>query len=117
MTNTVPATSCFTSNDILPTMSDGRRALSAVTDGLIHITIPVGMLQCNCSIIGDPATREALVVDPGAEVTRILDLIGRYRLIVKAIISLHAYIDHVGGVSRLHQYTGAPVLVDRESVV
>src|SRR5204862_361190 len=36
-------------------MSDGRRALSAVTDGLIHITIPVGMLQCNCSIIGDPA--------------------------------------------------------------
>jgi len=36
-----------------------------------------GMLQCNCSIIGDPATREALVVDPGDEVTRILDLIGR----------------------------------------
>ena len=97
-------------------MSDGRRALSAVTDGLIHITIPVGMLQCNCSIIGDPATREALVVDPGDEVTRILDLIGRHRLIVKAIVSTHAHIDHVGGLNKLHQYTGAPVLMHRDDL-
>jgi hydroxyacylglutathione hydrolase len=97
-------------------MSDGRRPLSAVTDGLIHITIPVGMLQCNCSIIGDPATREALVVDPGDEVTRILDLIGRHRLIVKAIVSTHAHIDHVGGLSKLHQYTGAPVLMHRDDL-
>ena len=97
-------------------MSDGRPALSAATDGLIHITIPVGMLQCNCSIIGDPATREALVVDPGDEVTRILDLIGRHRLIVKAIVSTHAHIDHVGGLSKLHQYTGAPVLMHRDDL-
>ncbi len=97
-------------------MNDGRPALSAATDGLIHITIPVGMLQCNCSIIGDPATREALVVDPGDEVTRILDLIGRHRLIVKAIVSTHAHIDHVGGLSKLHQYTGAPVLMHRDDL-
>jgi len=97
-------------------MGDGRRVLSATTDGLIHITIPVGMLQCNCSIIGDPATREALVVDPGDEVTRILDLIGRHRLTVKAIVSTHAHIDHVGGLSRLHQYTGAPVLMHRDDL-
>lgn len=97
-------------------MNDGRRALSAVTDGLIHITIPVGMLQCNCSIIGDPTTREALVVDPGDEVTRILDLIGRHRLTVKAIVSTHAHIDHVGGLSKLHQYTGAPVLMHRDDL-
>ena len=97
-------------------MSDSRRVLSAATDGLIHITIPVGMLQCNCSIIGDPATREALVVDPGDEVTRILDLIGRHRLIVKAIVSTHAHIDHVGGLSKLHQYTGAPVLMHRDDL-
>ncbi len=51
----------------------------AVSQGLIHITIPVGMLQCNCSIIGDPITREALVIDPGDEVTRILELLGRHR--------------------------------------
>jgi hydroxyacylglutathione hydrolase len=91
-------------------------ALSAATDGLIHITIPVGMLQCNCSIIGDPATREALVVDPGDEVTRILDLIGRHKLNVKAIVSTHAHIDHVGGLCKLHQYTGAPVLMHRDDL-
>jgi glyoxylase-like metal-dependent hydrolase (beta-lactamase superfamily II) len=97
-------------------MNDGRTALNAATDGMIHITIPVGMLQCNCSIIGDPATREALVVDPGDEVTRILELIGRHRLTVKAIVSTHAHIDHVGGLSKLHKYTGAPVLMHRDDL-
>ena len=94
----------------------GLPALNAAQESLIHITIPVGMLQCNCSIIGDPLTREALVVDPGDEVTRILDLLGRRRLTVKAIVSTHAHIDHVGGLSKLHQYTGAPVLMHRDDL-
>jgi len=55
-------------------------------------------------------------VDPGDEVTRILDLIGRHRLMVKAIVSTHAHIDHVGGLSKLHQYTGAPVLMHRDDL-
>jgi len=97
-------------------MSDRMPALHAAHESLIHITIPVGMLQCNCSIIGDPLTREALVVDPGDEVTRILDLLGRRRLTVKAIVSTHAHIDHVGGLSKLHQYTGAPVLMHRDDL-
>jgi hydroxyacylglutathione hydrolase len=97
-------------------MSYGRTALNAATDGVIHITIPVGMLQCNCSIIGDPITREALVIDPGDEVNRILDLLGRHKLTVKAIVSTHAHIDHVGGLSKLHQYTGAPVLMHRDDL-
>jgi hydroxyacylglutathione hydrolase len=106
----------FKSDDILPFMSEGRTALHASTDGLIHITIPVGLLQCNCSIIGDPVTREALVIDPGDEVNRILDLLGRHKLIVKVIVSTHAHIDHVGGLSKLHQYTGAPVLMHRDDL-
>jgi hydroxyacylglutathione hydrolase len=97
-------------------MSDGLPTLNAATEGLIHITIPVGMLQCNCSIIGDPVTREALVIDPGDEVNRILDLLGRHKLTVKAIVSTHAHIDHVGGLSKLHQYTGAPVLMHRDDL-
>ena len=97
-------------------MSDALPTLNAATEGLIHITVPVGLLQCNCSIIGDPVTREALVVDPGDEVTRILDLIGRHKLNVKAIVSTHAHIDHVGGLSKLHQYTGAPVLMHRDDL-
>jgi hydroxyacylglutathione hydrolase len=97
-------------------MIDRLPSLSATQDGLIHMTIPVGMLQCNCSIIGDPVTREALVVDPGDEVHRILDLLGRHKLTVKAIVSTHAHIDHVGGLSKLHQYTGAPVLMHRDDL-
>jgi len=83
---------------------------------LIRITLPVGMLQCNCTIIGDPLTHEALVIDPGDEVTRIMDFLGRYKLTVKAIVSTHAHIDHVGGLSKLHRYTGAPVLMHQEDL-
>lgn len=97
-------------------MSDAVPAFDAISQGLIHITIPVGMLQCNCTIIGDPSTREALVIDPGDEVTRILELLGRHRLTVKAIVSTHAHIDHVGGLSKLRQYTGAPILMHRDDL-
>ncbi len=64
----------FPGNVIIAAMSEPSRPLDAANPQLIHITIPVGMLQCNCTIIADPVTREALVVDPGDEVTRILEL-------------------------------------------
>jgi glyoxylase-like metal-dependent hydrolase (beta-lactamase superfamily II) len=97
-------------------MMNAVPAFDALSHGLIHITIPVGMLQCNCTIIGDPVTREALVIDPGDEVTRILELLGRHRLTVKAIVSTHAHIDHVGGLSKMRQYTGAPILMHRDDL-
>jgi hydroxyacylglutathione hydrolase len=97
-------------------MSEGSPPASFTPQELIHFSLPVGMLQCNCSIIGDPVTREAIVLDPGDEVTRIMDLIGRHRLTVKAIVSTHAHIDHVGGLRKLYEYTGAPVLMHREDV-
>jgi hydroxyacylglutathione hydrolase len=78
---------------------------------LIHEVIPVGMLQCNCSILGDPATGEAIVVDPGDEVERILEIVRRHGLKVCAIVSTHTHIDHVGGLAGLHRATGAPVLI------
>ena len=78
---------------------------------LIHEILPVGMLQCNCSIIGDPETREALVLDPGEEVDRILAVLAQHSLTVRAIVSTHAHIDHVGGLRKLQQVTGAPVMM------
>jgi len=78
---------------------------------LIHEVIPVGMLQCNCSILGDPETGEAIVIDPGDEVDRILEIIHRHKLKVRAIVSTHTHIDHVGGLAGLHRATGAPVLI------
>jgi hydroxyacylglutathione hydrolase len=82
-----------------------------VADKLIHEIIPVGILQCNCSILGDPATREAIVIDPGDDVDRILEILHRHRLTVRAIVTTHTHIDHVGGLPKLHRATGAPVLI------
>jgi len=69
------------------------------------------MLQCNCSILGDRETHDAIVVDPGDEVDLILETLRSRNLQVRAILSTHAHIDHVGGLARLHDATGAPVLM------
>ena len=79
---------------------------------MIHEIIPVGVLQCNCSIFGDEQTREALVVDPGDDIARILQLLERHSLRVKAIVITHAHIDHIGGAQKLKQATGAPVYMN-----
>jgi len=81
------------------------------TANFIHEILPVGMLQCNCHIIGDPKTLDAVVIDPGADAEQILSIIQRYKLRVSAIIITHTHIDHVGGLRRLHDATGAPVRI------
>lgn len=83
---------------------------------LIHEVIPVGLLQCNCSILGDPERHEAIVVDPGDEVDRILEILRRHNLHVLAIVSTHTHIDHVGGLAQLHRATGAPVLIHEADI-
>jgi hydroxyacylglutathione hydrolase len=97
-------------------MPDPKSSPDGNRQQILQITIPVGMLQCNCSIVGDLATGEALVIDPGDEVSRILELLGRHKLTVKAVVSTHAHIDHVGGLCKLRQYTGAPVMMHRDDV-
>jgi hydroxyacylglutathione hydrolase len=82
-----------------------------MSERMIHEILPVGMLQCNCSIVGDPETHEALVIDPGDEVERVLEALERHKLKVHAIVSTHAHIDHVGGLAKLRRATGAPVIL------
>ncbi len=83
---------------------------------LIHEIVPVGLLQCNCSILGDPKSREAIVIDPGDEVDRIVEILNRHELKVRAIVSTHTHIDHVGGLAALHRATGAPVLIHEDDL-
>jgi hydroxyacylglutathione hydrolase len=97
-------------------MSESKPAKDVSRDKFIRVTIPVGLLQCNCTILGDPVTQEALVIDPGDEVSRILELLGRHKLTAKAIVSTHAHIDHVGGLCKLHKFTGAPVMMHRDDI-
>ena len=80
---------------------------------MIHEILPVGLLQCNCSILGDETSREAIVIDPGDDITRIVALLAKHQLTVKQIIITHAHIDHIAGALRLKEITGAPILYNQ----
>jgi hydroxyacylglutathione hydrolase len=80
---------------------------------MIHEILPVGPLRCNCSIIGDESTREAMVIDPGDDIQDVLALIRKHNLQVKQIVITHAHIDHVGGAMKLRAVTGAPILLNQ----
>jgi glyoxylase-like metal-dependent hydrolase (beta-lactamase superfamily II) len=79
---------------------------------MLHEIFPVGPLQCNCSVIGDERTREALVIDPGDNIDRVLLTLQRHGLRLKQILITHGHIDHVGGAMKLKQATGAPILMN-----
>lgn len=79
---------------------------------MIHEIFPVGPLQCNCSVIGDATTREAIVIDPGDDIDRVIAALNEHNLTVKQIVITHAHIDHVGGAMKLKKLTGAPILLN-----
>ncbi len=80
---------------------------------MIHEILPVGPLQCNCSVIGDDASREAIVIDPGDDVADVLAIVQKHSLKVQQIIITHAHIDHVGGAKKLQTATGAAILLNQ----
>lgn len=80
---------------------------------MIHEIIPVGPLQCNCSVVGDENSREAIVIDPGDDIEHIVALLKKHNLTVKQIVITHAHIDHVGGAMKLKAATGAPILLNQ----
>ena len=80
---------------------------------MIHEILAVGPLQCNCSILGDETSREAIVVDPGGDISRIVAILEKHGLTVKQILITHAHIDHIAGAARLKQLTGAPILYNQ----
>lgn len=79
---------------------------------MIHEILPVGILQCNCSIFGDEQTREALVVDPGDNIDEVVGILKRHNLKLTAIVITHAHIDHIGGAQKLKALTAAPVYMN-----
>ena len=83
---------------------------------MIHEILPVGMLQCNCSVLGDETTREAMVVDPGDDIEEIQAILAKHRLRLKCIVITHAHIDHIGGAKKLKDLTGAPLYLNEQDV-
>jgi hydroxyacylglutathione hydrolase len=81
---------------------------------MIHKVFPVGPLQCNCSVLGDEQTHEAMVIDPGDQIDDILAILKHENLKLKQIVVTHAHIDHVGGAMKLKAATGAPILMNQD---
>jgi hydroxyacylglutathione hydrolase len=79
---------------------------------MILETFPVGPLQCNCTILGDEEAGEAIVIDPGDEISRIHIRLAQLGLKLKQILITHAHIDHIGGALKLKKRTGAPIFLN-----
>src|SRR5207247_8100288 len=80
---------------------------------MIHEILPVGPLQCNCSVIGDESRREGLVIDPGDNIEDVVSIVRKHNLQIKQIVVTHAHIDHVGGAMKLQAATGAAILLNQ----
>ena len=83
---------------------------------MIHKVLVVGQLQCNCSILGDETSREAIVVDPGADISRITSILAADHLTLKYILITHAHIDHIAGALDLKRRTGAPIYYNQSDL-
>ncbi len=83
---------------------------------MIFETIVVGHLAVNCFILGCETTREAVIVDPGADAQRVLDAVKKLDLKVRYVINTHGHFDHVGGNSKVVAATGAPLLVHEADI-
>lgn len=90
--------------------------MSEIVPGLIVDTFPVGWLRCNCTILGDPVTKECIVIDPGDETDRILQRVTGHGLTVKVALHTHAHLDHILGTRALKEATGCSIALSREDL-
>lgn len=81
---------------------------------MIRDTFPVGPLQCNCTIIGDPMTKKGIVIDPGGDADLILQRVQTHGLAIVALIHTHAHLDHFLASGELKEKTGAPIHLHKE---
>ena len=85
------------------------------TDIIVE-TIPVGPLQCNCTILGDLVSRKAIVVDPGGDAEILLERLVELNLQVERIIHTHAHLDHFLASGKMKEATGAKLALHREDL-
>jgi hydroxyacylglutathione hydrolase len=83
---------------------------------MILETFVVGPLQCNCTLLGDEDAAEAIVIDPGDEVSRIYRRLADLGMKLKQILVTHGHIDHVGGALKLKHLTGAPIFLNENDL-
>lgn len=78
---------------------------------MIVETFAVGALACNCTILGDEQSREAIVIDGGDGIESVLERLRHHGLRARYLVHTHAHLDHIGDVGRLREATGARALL------
>jgi glyoxylase-like metal-dependent hydrolase (beta-lactamase superfamily II) len=83
---------------------------------MIVETFPVGMLACNCTILGDPESGEAIVIDGGDDVGTIAARLDRHGLTARYLVHTHAHFDHIGCLGELRERCGGAGLLHHADV-
>jgi hydroxyacylglutathione hydrolase len=83
---------------------------------LLLETFAVGPLACNCTIVADEATHEAIVVDGGDGVDEVVHRLKKHNLTATLLIHTHAHIDHIGDLGRLRELTAARGLLHHDDL-
>lgn len=83
---------------------------------LLRETFPAGPFQCNCTLLADPDTKHALIIDPGGEVNKIAEIITHYDLTVTGIIHTHAHIDHIWATREVKEAHGGEIALHRDDL-
>ena len=81
----------------------------SATRALIHESVSVGSFQCNCHVLADERTKEAVIIDPGDEPDEILAIVKDLGVTVKALLHTHCHLDHITGTRAVKEKTGASI--------
>ena len=69
--------------------------------------------ETNCYIVECEETKEVMVIDPGGEVDKIIEMINTLQGKLKYIFLTHCHGDHIAGVEELRNRCGGKVLIHR----
>lgn len=75
---------------------------------MIFKMLTVGSYMSNCYIVGSDISKDGIIIDPGADPETIMNAVEGLGVDIKLIVATHGHIDHVGGVNRIKERTGAP---------
>lgn len=79
-------------------------------------TFPVGAFQCNCSILADEDSQEAIILDPGDEADLIIQKVEAKGFRIKYLLHTHAHLDHVGGTLGVQQHLGGEACLHEDDL-
>lgn len=74
----------------------------------------VGIYASNCYILGDNESKKAVIIDPGGDAEKILDVVKKAELDVELIILTHGHCDHIGALKEVKEATEAKVAIHED---